>query len=146
MHFRIVRTFLDLSILIFSKVIVPYRWAIPLKRPLSQTFSWEKRKNHGATHLKQGSCFFSPKNSFKPIFNLKHLENNLEALLNQSIALKNTKKKKLKTQNQPKTKNLFKLRSVYLGTFKVKTPNSNFSHYIESFNTKIDRFSGHNYH
>jgi hypothetical protein len=40
-------------------------------------------------------------------FNLKHLENNREALLNQSIALKNTKKK---TQNsKPKINQKLKI-------------------------------------
>jgi len=36
--------------------------------------------------------FFFTQKLISTYFNLKHLENNLEALLNPSIALKNTKK------------------------------------------------------
>jgi hypothetical protein len=52
--------------------------------------------------------FFHPETNFQPIFDKKkkHLENTLETLLNQSMTPKNTKKKNIKTQNQPKTKNL----------------------------------------
>jgi hypothetical protein len=71
---------------------------------------------------KQGPLFFLPKTYFDP----KHLENTIETLLNQSMAIKNPKNH-LKTRNPPETKILPKLSSIiFLGVFKVKkTPKRN---------------------
>jgi hypothetical protein len=41
---------------------------------------------------KQGLRFVCKQIYFKPIFDIKHLENTLETLLNESTAFKNTKK------------------------------------------------------
>jgi hypothetical protein len=60
--------------------------------------------------------------------------------------LKNPKKH-TKTQNLPKTKIFFKLRFIFLGTFKIKkkkAPKLNSPYKIEPFDINIDRFSSRN--
>jgi hypothetical protein len=86
-------------------------------------------------------CFFHSKSHFQPFFFFiypKHLENTLETLLNQSMAAK-------KLINHPKTWNPPELRYVVLGIFKVnKHLNVTSPYYIESFETKINRFGSQN--
>jgi hypothetical protein len=56
-------------------------------------------------------------------------------MINLSMTLKDKKTH----QNQPKTKNHTKFKSVFFLEFKVKkTPNMNSSHQIKLFNTNID--------
>jgi len=90
---------------------------------------------------KHDPLFFSLKIPFSTLFFFlypKHLENTIETLLNQSMAAK-------KLINRPKTWNPPKLRYVILGIFKVnKHLNVTSPYYIESFETKINRFGGQN--
>jgi len=65
---------------------------------------------------KMGHTFFDPKIDLSIHFDLKYLENILGNLINSFIILKNH----LKTQNQPKTKNLTKIIYVFLGNPKLK--------------------------
>ena len=72
--------------------------------------------NHYIAKQKWGIRFFDPKIDLSIHFDLKYLENILGNLINSFIILKNH----LKTQNQPKTKNLTKIIYVFLGNPKLK--------------------------
>jgi len=61
-------------------------------------------------------------NLVKPIHGLKNVKNHP------------------KTLNQPETKRLFELKYVFIGVFKVKTPNLNSPHHMKFFDIKINCF------
>jgi hypothetical protein len=92
---------------------------------------------------KTGFLSFHPKSHFQLFFlYLKHLENTLETLLNQSMATQKPTNR-FKTLNLPETKILLKLKSAILGVFKVKKHlNITSPHHMEPSNIKINCFCG----
>ena len=92
---------------------------------------------------KTSPLFFHLKSHFQLIFDLKHLENTLNTLLNQFMAVK-------KPTNRPKTRNpleiifFSELRYIVLGVLKVKkkTSKHNPPYHMKHFNIKINRFDG----
>ena len=77
---------------------------------------------------------FLPENSFLIYFDLKHLGNTIETLLNQSMTMKNIR-------NHPKTRNKKKNHQAqiwFLGVFKAQTThNSNSPCHMKPFDIKI---------
>ena len=92
---------------------------------------------------KNESFVFHLKSHFQLIFDLKHLENTLNTLLNQFMAVK-------KPTNRPKTRNpleiifFSELRYIVLGVLKVKkkTSKHNPPYHMKHLNIKINRFGG----
>jgi len=84
---------------------------------------------------KQSPWFFPSKNLFSTRFWPKTHRKHARNLIKPNHYLQKPKKTSLK----PETKNLPRLRDVFLGIFKIKkkTPNLNHPHYMEPFDTKL---------